>query len=178
MRMPLFLPLLAVALVEIALFVEIGGRIGVWPTIASVLATAAAGAATIRAQGLTMAGAVQSRLRAGRSPAPALAHGALILAAGLLLLTPGFLTDAVGLLLLVPPVRSALIRVAASRMVVADAASAWHFSRSDAHAGPHGSSRPGTVDGEYVVVEARDAARARGRRPGDPARPADGDSGR
>jgi len=150
--MPLFLLLIALPLIEIALFIKVGGLIGLWPTIAIVLLTAAAGTMLLRAQGLAALGQVQTRLQAGENPAPALAHGALILVAGLLLLTPGFFTDALGLLLLVPPVRAAVIRLAAARMTVVHAGAAFGQRPGS---GPHRdpSASPGTVDGEYEVVE-------------------------
>ena len=157
--MPLFLLLLAVPVIEIALFIQVGGWIGLWPTIAIVVLTAMAGTALLRAQGLAALGELQRVLHEGGNPAPPLAHGALILVASVLLLTPGFFTDAVGFLLLVPPVRAGVIRWLAARMIVA---------------GHHGAARrrpgqdPGTVDGEYEVVEPETSPRdsARGARPG------------
>jgi len=144
--MPLFLLLVAVPIIEIALFIEIGGWIGLWWTIGIVVLTAALGTALLRAQGLAALAEVQSALQNGSNPAPALAHGALILVAGVLLLTPGFFTDTIGLLLLTPPVRALVIRFLARRMTVVQAG------------GRDGGFRPGradggTVDGEYEVVE-------------------------
>ena len=114
--MPLFLLLVAVPIVEIALFIEVGGWIGLWPTIAIVILTAAAGTMLLRSQGAGAMRDLQGSLSGGGDPGKALAHGAMILVAGVLLLTPGFFTDAVGFALLAPPVRSRLIRYAGARM--------------------------------------------------------------
>ena len=143
--MPLFLLLVAVPIIEIALFIEVGGWIGLWPTIGVVILTAMAGTVLLRAQGLATLGELQRRLNEGGNPAPALAHGALILVSGVLLLTPGFFTDGVGFLLLAPPVRAALIRYLGQRMVVVSA----HGMAREARHGPG----PGTVDGDYEVVD-------------------------
>ena len=115
----LFLLLVGVPILEIALFIEVGGWLGLWPTLAIVVATALAGAVMLRAQGIAALADLQHRLEAGRDPRATLAHGALILVSGVLLLTPGFFTDAVGLALLLAPVRAVLLRVIGRRIHVA-----------------------------------------------------------
>jgi UPF0716 protein FxsA len=105
----------AVPVVEIALFVVVGRRIGVLPTVGIVLLTALIGASLVSRQGRGAIEAVRAELVAGRFPGPQLAHGAMILVAGALLLTPGFLTDAVGFSLLVPAVRELVRRWAVRR---------------------------------------------------------------
>ena len=99
-----------VPLVEIALFVAASGRIGVWATLFVVVVTAFVGAALVSRQGRGAVAAVQREFLDGRFPAKELVHGAMILVAGALLVTPGFLTDAIGFSLLVPAVREALRR--------------------------------------------------------------------
>jgi len=111
----LFLAFVLVPIVEIALFIQVGGAIGLWPTLAIVILTAIAGTILVRTQGLATLAELQRSLQGEGDPTRAIAHGALILAAGLLLLTPGFFTDATGFSLLIPPVRSALIRWGAAR---------------------------------------------------------------
>ncbi|MFQ5567355.1 MAG: FxsA family protein, partial [Paracoccaceae bacterium] len=145
--MPIFLLLVAVPIIEIALFIEVGGWLGLWPTLAVVVLTAAIGAVLLRAQGLATLGELQRRLGAGEDPSSTLAHGAMILIAGILLLTPGFFTDGVGFLLLTPPVRAAAIRFARSRLTQVHVG--VHMG-AGVHRGPAG---PGTVDGEYEVVD-------------------------
>jgi Protein affecting phage T7 exclusion by the F plasmid len=105
----LFVLLVAVPILEIALFIEVSGWIGLWPTLAVVIGTAIAGAALLRRQGRGVLAELQARLDRGEDPRGPIANGALIVAAGALMLTPGFATDAVGFALLVPPVREAVI---------------------------------------------------------------------
>lgn len=112
----LFLALVATPLIEIALFIQVGGVIGLWPTILLVLATAVLGAGMLRRQGLATMARIRDQLQRGEDPSPQLAHGALLLFSGALLLTPGFFTDAVGFTLLSPAARSALIRWAGPRI--------------------------------------------------------------
>ena len=105
----LFLLFIAVPLVEIYLLLEVGGVIGAIPTIGLVVLTAAAGAALVRAQGFSTIRQVRRSMEAGEVPAVAIIEGIFLLVAGALLLTPGFLTDAVGFCCLVPPLRRGLI---------------------------------------------------------------------
>ncbi len=164
--MLIFLFLVAVPIIEIALFIEIGGWLGLWPTIAIVILTAAIGTVLLRAQGLAALGELQRQLGAGEDPSATLAHGAMILVAGVLLLTPGFFTDGVGFALLMPPVRAAgirhAIRFARSRMTQVHMG--VHTS-AGGHRGPRTAGTatgPGTVDGEYEVVDPGDDAPAGG----------------
>lgn len=100
--------------VEIALFVEIGGRIGALSTFAVVLFTGVAGAALARSQGLRVVTEVQAALSGGKMPTDELLEGAFVLFGGALLLTPGFLTDFVGVACLLPPSRKAMAVLARS----------------------------------------------------------------
>lgn len=104
----LFVVFLAVPLIEIALFIQIGGAIGLWWTLAIVIFTAVLGTWQIRTQGVLAMDRLRTSLNELSNPTEPLAHGAMILIAGALLLTPGFFTDAIGFLLLLPPVRSAV----------------------------------------------------------------------
>lgn len=141
--MPLLLLLFIVPLIEVALFIEIGGMIGVWPTITIAILTAILGSFLLRHQGFAAMRDVQSRLAAGVNPGRVLADGAMIMLAGVLLLTPGFLTDAVGLLLLIPPVRGWIFRRMAARFTIRSV---------DIRQGP-GARGPGhTVEGEFEEV--------------------------
>jgi len=111
---PLFWLFVGVPLIEVALFAFIGSRIGVLATIVVVILTAAAGASLVRRQGMAVLQRAQNSMNRGVVPTTELVDGVLILAAGLLLLTPGFFTDAVGFFLLIPGGR-ALIRAWALR---------------------------------------------------------------
>lgn len=106
----LFLALIGVPLIEIAVFIEVGGFLGLWPTLAIIVATAVVGTALLRRQGLATLHGAQREMEAGRVPVRELFDGVCILAAGAFLLTPGFVTDGAGLALMVPPVRAVLGR--------------------------------------------------------------------
>ena len=102
MALILFLLFLLTPLIEIAVFIEVGSLIGLWPTLGVVVLTAVLGAALWRAQGLSTWARAQETLRAGELPVREVTDGAFLLVAGALLLTPGLVTDAIGFLLLVP----------------------------------------------------------------------------
>jgi len=102
---PLFLAFLIVPLIEIALFIQVGGIIGLWMTLAIVVLTAILGANLVRQQGAFAMGELRSSLSNMDDPTEPLAHGAMIIFAGALLLTPGFFTDTIGFSLLIPKIR-------------------------------------------------------------------------
>ncbi len=104
----LFLLFVLVPPIEIGLFIAVGGRIGFWPTMAIVIFTAFLGASLVSRQGRGVIAQLQSEFASGQFPAKTLAHGAMILVAGTLLVTPGFLTDVVGFSLLTPQIRETL----------------------------------------------------------------------
>ncbi len=116
--MYLFLAFLLVPIIEIALFIQVGGLIGLWPTLAIVVLTAVLGTVLVRTQGRMALGNLQRSFAELDDPTEPLAHGAMILLSGALLLTPGFFTDAVGFALLVPGVRVAVFRYLKSKVTV------------------------------------------------------------
>lgn len=116
--MYLFLAFLMVPLIEIGLFIQVGGAIGLWPTLAIVVLTAVLGTSLVRSQGRLALGQMRNSFQTLSDPAEPLAHGAMILFAGALLLTPGFFTDALGFALLMPPVRMAVYRYISKRITV------------------------------------------------------------
>ena len=116
--MPLFLLFLLVPLIEIALFIQIGGFIGLLPTLAIVVITAIAGTFLLRSQGTTVMNQLRGSMESLDDPTEPLAHGAMVLFAGALLLTPGFFTDVLGLSLMVPGVRGKIFRFIRSRVNV------------------------------------------------------------
>ncbi|NOC93692.1 FxsA family protein [Ruegeria sp. HKCCD6604] len=117
--MYLFLAFLLVPIIEIALFIQVGGLIGLWPTLAIVVLTAVLGTVLVRTQGRMALGNLQRSFAELDDPTEPLAHGAMILLSGALLLTPGFFTDAIGFALLVPGVRVAVFRYLRSKVTVA-----------------------------------------------------------
>lgn len=141
----IFLALIAVPLIEIALFIQVGGLIGLLPTLLTVFLTAIAGTWLLRRQGADALRELQQIMRMGGDPRGPLAHGALILVSGILLLTPGFFTDAIGFALLIPPVREIVIRELARRVSVST-------HRAGAQAGRgRGMHEDTIIDGQYEV---------------------------
>lgn len=112
----LLLIILAIPLIEIGLFVQIGGLIGMWATIAWVIVSAALGIIILK--GVASLGQVSlSRdMHELSDPVSPLAHRVMVAVGGGLLLLPGFLTDAIGLLLLVPPLRQVIINLIGRRL--------------------------------------------------------------
>lgn len=106
----LLLLFVTVALTEIVLFIEIGSRIGTWMTLLIVAGTAILGASLAHQQGLKTWRRIQAKLSSGIMPDTELLDALVILVAGAMLLTPGFLTDAVGFLLLYPGTRQMIKR--------------------------------------------------------------------
>ncbi|MEO0750917.1 MAG: FxsA family protein [Pseudomonadota bacterium] len=140
----LFLAFLAVPLIEIALFIQVGGAIGLWPTLGVVVLTAILGTWLVRSQGTMALGQLRGSFSSLEDPTEHLAHGAMILVAGALLLTPGFFTDATGFALLMPPVRSAVFAYLRKRINV-----------QKFEMGPRPSTRPSSkdvIDGEFEEV--------------------------
>lgn len=161
----LFVAFLAVPLIEIALFIQVGGFLGLWPTLGIVVLTAVIGTWLVRTQGAQAMGNLRSSFEKLDDPTEPLAHGAMILIAGALLLTPGFFTDGVGFALLMPPVRRAAFAYLRKRV---------HVSRFDM--GPSGPERrqPGQsdiIEGDFQEVDP-DAPRV-----DSPKRPTHGSSG-
>ncbi len=112
----LFVVFLVVPIVELAVIIQVGHVIGTWNTIALLLIVSFGGAWLVKRQGITVARRFRQQMEAGPVPGRELADGVLILFAGALLLTPGFVTDILGVLLLLPPVRS-VVRTGAMHRV-------------------------------------------------------------
>lgn len=161
----LLIAFIAVPLIEIGLFIRVGGLIGLWPTLAVVLATALAGSWLVRRQGADALMRLRGSLQEMRDPTGPIADGAMIILAGALLLTPGFFTDAVGMLLLVPAVRAAALRALARRVQVARFTMGGAGRNDPRDHGPNGD----TIDGEFhEVAPGPDRTPGRDPRPGLP----------
>ena len=94
-----------VPLVELALLIKLGGAVGLWPTVFLVIATGALGAALAKSQGTRTVWTIRREMAEGKPPGESLVNGLLILVGGVVLLTPGLLTDVLGFCLLVPATR-------------------------------------------------------------------------
>jgi UPF0716 protein FxsA len=117
MRLPLVLLFIVVPIAELAVIIQVGELIGVWWTIALLIADSILGAVLMRSQGRAAWRRFNAAMQAGRVPAREVLDGTLVIFGGAFLLTPGFITDIFGLILLVPPTR-ALVRAFLARRVV------------------------------------------------------------
>lgn len=142
----LLLAFIAVPMIEIALFIQVGGFIGVWWTLLIVLLTAITGSYLVRNQGLREISNLQRSFSELQDPTEPLANGAMILFAGALLLTPGFFTDIVGLSLLVPGVRRAAFIWGKSKIKVKN----FEMGQGSAQNQPPSGDR--IIDGDFEEV--------------------------
>lgn len=160
LRPSLLLPLLliGVPLIEIALFVTIGGRIGLMATIAVVVITAVIGSALLRHQGLAALARAQQAAEAGKMPVEPLVDAVFLFAAGLLLLTPGFLTDAIGFVLFIPAVRRRFAGWAWQALRASSSLHVYETGSSGQPGGEGGQANGPVIEGTYRDLDAaRDA---------------------
>jgi len=108
--MYILIAIILLPIIEIAVFIQVGGLIGLWPTLALILLTTFAGAALLRYQGFATAQRARESLMRNELPVAEVFDGFCLVAAGVLLLTPGFVTDTFGALLFIPAVRNFLRR--------------------------------------------------------------------
>lgn len=148
----LFLAFLAVPLIEIGLFIQVGGAIGLWPTLAIVVLTAILGTWLVRTQGLMAIGNLQQSFSNLQDPTEHLAHGAMILISGALLLTPGFFTDAIGFALLMPPVRVGVINYMRKRISVQSFTMGGQSEEQHTRRPHPGFGQSDVVEGEFHEV--------------------------
>ena len=161
----LFLLFIIVPIIEIMVLMNVGAWLGAWPTIAIVIITAWLGAKNVKQQGIATLQSVQSKMAHGEMPSDEIVAGLLLLVAGVLLVTPGFVTDFFGLSLLIPQVRKALINSVQQHLKTNISSSSAGFSVHSQHfnhsnfdqnnfgqnsADLENESRQGkTIDGEF-----------------------------
>lgn len=114
----LLLLFIAVPLIEVLILIQLGSLFGFWPTILLVIGTGILGAYLAKLYGLSIWYQIQDDLSAGRMPADKLVDGLLVLIGGIVLLTPGLLTDILGILLLFPYTRNFFKKFAKSKFKV------------------------------------------------------------
>lgn len=159
----LFLLFTIVPLIELALLVWLGDQTVWWVPIVLVIADGIAGAVLVRWQGWRALGRIQDELRQGRMPTDSLVDGVLILVAGLLLITPGMLTDVAGFALLVPPIRNVIKRqvaawlrrnmeIRAARFSSEHGAEVW---QNEPNAAPHPHAE--IIDAHVIGTNVEDA---------------------
>lgn len=147
---------IGVPLLEIMLFIKVGGAIGMTMTVIVVVATALLGSYMLRAQGLATMREAQAHMDRAELPVNSVIHGVFLLLAGAFLLTPGFLTDTIGFLLFVPPFRLALGRhIMAAVMARGDVhihtrSQSWQSGPGNPGKDP---GRGSIIDGEATEVD-------------------------
>ena len=145
----LLIAFIAVPLIEITLFIQVGGLIGLGWTLVTVVITAIIGTWLVKSQGAQAMGNLRNSFSDLRDPTEPLVHGAMILFSGALLLTPGFFTDAVGFALLVPGIRQALYQAIRSRVNIQSFGTPGMGGAQH----PHAAAGEGDViDGEFVEI--------------------------
>lgn len=155
MFLVLLLSFVLLPIAEIALLLKVGAGLGVLNTLAFVIFTAVLGAYLVRQQGLSTLSRLQQETNAGRMPAKEIAEGVILLVAGAVLLTPGFITDAIGFSLLVPAVRNAVIKHVVARMVVVNGAQPSGFSYTMHTEADGNESSQSNKKGDRVIIEGR-----------------------
>lgn len=145
----LFLLFAIMPIVEISLLLHVGEQIGGWNTVAIVILTAFFGAALVRQQGLSTLMEAQRKMQAGSLPGQEMAEGLLLVIAGVLLVTPGFITDIIGFLFSLPMTRpfiaKGLLNHLAGRVIVSGQSSQFHYQ----YRSPNAEQGGQTIDGEF-----------------------------
>ncbi len=146
----LFLLFIAVPILEIVLFIKIGGILGVWITILIVFLTAIIGTRLVKSQGINAIKDVQNSFIKGQDITQSLMNGALILIAGVLLLTPGFFTDFIGLTFLLPQTRNIWVKFGTKYF-----SSFIFFKTGSDNMKKNGYNKPQSdvIDGEYEDLD-------------------------
>lgn len=124
MARPILFFILLLPLIEIGLFIVIGQTIGLWPTLLGIVLTGIAGALVLRWQGMGVLHQMRTRFAQGELPARQMGDAVLIGLGGVLLILPGYLTDLIGIVLLLPPTRALIYRLLARNLKVVEVSSA------------------------------------------------------
>lgn len=154
MRFAVLLLFVAYPLLELALLIRAGQAWGFWPVLGTIIGTGLLGVALIRRQGFKVAEKISAELNAGREPIAPLADSGLVLAAGALLISPGLIGDALGLLLLIPPVRTLIRHGLAARFVGSSTVVVRRSSmRRRASEQPKADDEPPVIEGDWERLD-------------------------
>ena len=156
-RLAFLLLFIAYPLIELAVLIWVGQRIGVAATLAIVIGSAILGLLTVKRQGFSIFTRAQSALARGEAPVMPVAEGALVFVAGALLILPGLVGDAIGLFLLIPPIRKAFLTWSLGRLATASVTRIRVFTQNARRGDPthrnNRQSRPEKlgpiIEGEY-----------------------------
>jgi UPF0716 protein FxsA len=152
LRLAFLLVFVAFPLLELAILIKAGETIGFWPTISLLIGAGVLGVLVIREEGLSMVGRMLSAVNAGKLPFEPMLDGYARIIAGSLLIVPGFLSDILGLLLLVPPLRAWVIRRVLSGLA--------NGASGDRASEPRPSSRNTVIETTYERIDTHDSDRA------------------
>jgi len=148
---------IAIPIAELYVIIQVGQAIGALPTIAILLADSIIGSLLLRSQGRSAWRRFNDALAAGRVPAREVLDGALVIFGGAFLITPGFITDIVGIILLLPPTRAVVrrvtVRVFARRFVVSAVGTAGAAGARAARRRPNSANGTHDVEGTAVEVD-------------------------
>ena len=155
LRFAMLLTVLALPLVEIAIFIKAGGWLGFWPVLLIIILTAVLGSAVVRQRGISVVSRVFAEIQEGRSGLEPMFDSLLAVTAGIFLILPGLTTDCLGLLLLIPPVRKLVARLILPRVVASPMGDTQIFEERSKRRTPDGSStteapsEPIVIEGDY-----------------------------
>ena len=143
----LFFIFIVVPVIEITVLIEVGEQLGAFTTVALVILTAAVGASLVRSQGLQTLMNAQKKMQQGEQPGQEVIEGVMLAIAGVMLVTPGFVTDFLGLILLLPFSRQFFANKLLARMIIKNMASQQPFNQGFSS---HQSQSEDIIDGEFV----------------------------
>jgi UPF0716 family protein affecting phage T7 exclusion len=158
----LFLIFVAIPLLELALLIKVGQWIGFWPTVAIIFVTAAAGVMVMQSHGLRTMQRAMATLQEGGMPVRPVVDGTFVMFAGLLLISPGLMTDVAGLLLLIPPIRRVVSQWSMQRLLASGRVRTWTAETWTAESG---TAEFGTTESGNRQTGSTDAGRSAERRP-------------
>lgn len=153
MRVALLLVFVAYPLLELALLIRAGQTWGFWPVLGAIIGTGVLGAAILRRQGFKVAEKLSAELNAGRTPVAPLADSGLIFAAGAFLMSPGLIGDALGLLLMLPPIRALVSSALAARLDDKSTVVVRHSRMRRWRNKPSKPEDPPVIEGEWERVD-------------------------
>jgi UPF0716 protein FxsA len=146
----LFLLFAILPIVEIAILINVGDQIGGWYTVAIVILTAFAGAHLVRQQGLSTLMQAQQKMQAGTMPGQEMAEGLLLVIAGVLLVTPGFITDGIGFLLSLPMTRPLIAKGLLKNLSIKVVSSSFDGNFAQHHQKPNSTEQSDDIiEGEF-----------------------------
>lgn len=149
MRTILFLIFIAVPLLELAVLIKIGQTAGFWTTLGLVIGMAMLGTYLLNRQGLAVVRRASEAMASGRPPVDAVLDSVFLFAAGLLLVTPGFISDALGLVLLIPPVRRQIAKLVVAKILASPNVDITTYRREERWQRPGGPDRQ--TEGNVVI---------------------------